>query len=68
MYSHVVKHILVINVSSLQYIISFPRQGKDLLSMVNSEDSSYKDVANFYLVLLNLKKPDKGETVDVSME
>jgi hypothetical protein len=36
--------------------------------MVNSEDSSYKDVANFYLVLLNLKKPDKGETVDVSME
>ena len=29
-------------------------------------EASSKDVAKFYLVLLNLKKPDKGDTVDVS--
>lgn len=47
------------------HCISCLRQGKDTLAMIQEIDSSGKDVVSFYLVLLNMKKPNKGETMEV---
>lgn len=44
------------------YLNNHIRQAKDVLRAVNKPHFSCGAAANFYLVLLNMKKPEKGET------